>query len=112
MQSIGNPSDFIGEDMTIDSITYKIVLGGTVSDARWSPDCKWVVCLFQLAGRKDKEDDFNIVGSDIQVLSADGSVNIRIDTPNIMESNPSISSDGTIVCQTDEGKIIVYRKIK
>jgi hypothetical protein len=112
MQSIGNQSDFIGEDMTIDTVTYKIVLGGTVSDARWSPNCKWAVCLFQLAGRKDNEDDFNIIGSDVQILSADGSVNIRIETPNVMESNPQISSDGTVVCQNEKGEIVVYRKPK
>jgi hypothetical protein len=113
LQPLGNPGGVIGENMTIDSVTYRIVLGGIVSlSATWSSNCKWVVCSFELWGTKYNEDDGNPIGSDIKVISSDGSVNIRIETPDIMESNPRISSDGTVVCQTDEGKIIVYRKIK
>ncbi len=110
LQPLGNPSDVIGEDMTIGSVTYRIVLGGTNSlSARWSPYCKWIVCLFEIWGTKYNEDDGNPIGSDIQVLRSDGSVNIRIDTPDVMESNPRISSDGTVVCQTERGNIVVYR---
>lgn len=113
IQPLGNSGNDIGKDMAIDSVTYRIVSAGTVSvSARWSPDCKWVVCLFQLWGTKYNEDEGNPIGSDIQVLSSDGSMNIRIETSNVMESNPKISSDGTVVCETDEGDIIVYREMK
>ena len=108
---LGNRNEVIGRGMTLDAVEYEIILGATVaSSARWSDNCLWIVTLYQLAGSQPGWDDYDIISSDIQVLSVDRTVNIKIDTPGVMESNPSISSDGTVVCETEKGEIILYKR--
>jgi hypothetical protein len=108
---LGNPNELIGRDVTVDGVEYEIVLGATVaSSARWSPDCQWAVATYELAGAKHNEDDFNIISSDIQVMRVDGSINVKIETPDIVESNPNISSDGAVVCETEKGEIVIYKR--
>ena len=107
---IGDPNEKT-DDTTVGGVEYKIVRFATLaSTARWSDNCEWIVTLYQAAVLQYGWDDYDIISSDIQILSVDTTVNIKIHTPDIMESNPSISSDGAVVCETEKGEIVIYRR--
>jgi len=107
---LGDTNSVIAVDTTINGVFYKMLLGQTMGrHASWSPNCMHIVATFQVAGIAEQEELSDIIYSDIQVFSAvDRSLKIQIETPDLFETKPDISSKGDVVCRTSKGEIRLY----
>lgn len=67
----------------------------------WMKNGKWIVCM------RDVDDGVRIIGSDLYLISADGSQAINLtNTEDLMEMYPSASlADDEVVYHTQEGQI-------
>lgn len=100
-----------GNDLYVSDLNGKVLF--VREDARapqWSPDGRWIAFM------RDTDDGYVITGSEICLVSADGSVELQLtDSPDLHEMYPQWSPDGLqIICDEPQtGKpVLITLEIK